>query len=620
MRLHFDPGDDDAYGATRDALLDELDRWLDRPEQERAGVVTDVDIFLDWRYRESNGVLDEFAPSDVAEFLLQWCPRRFKGHPSGAAYLCNAVGVYVDFMAATGRLVGGVERATRLRKLAADLAPALHAELRNPTPEVDAFSPDDVDEKLQAALGEIDEKYGRAVEEEPEPYELPFVYVPPPACDVAAAAADAPMLAKFESLREYLGAGGKQLTDKGNLKRVDGRALVDLLDTGDDMDPQIGDKTFRTTSTANLPRLNLIVDLARGAGAVRVHQRRLVPVKGWAAHTAVQRAGALFAAIIEVGPLESLYSGRVWFLDELHEVLDDGIVHWLAPLLADDTNELPFESFLEWAESVVAQRITPFVPERQEHLDEFTQRYMGRIFEILEEAGIVRWTDRIELPQTYGPSDWTGGTVALTALGRHVLPNFLDDAGYVLRRVDNVADGDGADLIEALLSVPESHQNALIAGWQADRPAAERVQMLTEAVGATPSAAGRLMGFVALNEFDIDVAEPFVRQLLDSPVAGHAALWLIQRDRADAETLASFVDVAVLVDVLAGTLESPEELCGLFAGLSDPSQLLEDIWRHPAPETALVLDALGRHLPDRALAKAARKAAVRHQSWMANRL
>lgn len=134
------------------------------------------------------------------------------------------------------------------------------------------------------------------------------------------------------------------------------------------------------------------------------------------------------------------------------------------------------------------------------------------------------------------------------------------------------------------------------------------------------TAAGRTMGFVALNEFDIDVAEPFVRQLLDSPVAGHAALWLIQRDRADAETLASFVDVAVLVDVLAESLESPEELCSLFAGLSDPSQLLDDIWRHPAPETALVLDALGRHLPDRALAKAARKAAVRHQSWMANRL
>ncbi|WP_293326254.1 hypothetical protein [Mycobacterium sp.] len=141
--------------------------------------------------------------------------------------------------------------------------------------------------------------------------------------------------------------------------------------------------------------------------------------------------------------------------------------------------------------------------------------------------------------------------------------------------------------------------------------------MLTEAVAASPTADSRMMGFVALHTFDIETTEPLVRQLLDTPVAGHAALWLMQRDRADPETLASFVDVAVLVDVFSAA--EPEELCSLFAGVPDPRQLLEDMWRHPAPETALVLDALGRHLPDHALAKAARKAAVRHRSWLANR-
>jgi hypothetical protein len=110
-----------------------------------------------------------------------------------------------------------------------------------------------------------------------------------------------------------------------------------------------------------------------------------------------------------------------------------------------------------------------------------------------------------------------------------------------------------------------------------------------------------------------------VRQLLDTQVAGHAALWLIQRDRADAETLGDFVDVAVLVEVLLSVVESADELCSLFAGVPEPFELLEKMWRHPAPETAIVLDALGRHLPDRALAKAARKAAVRHRSWIANR-
>ena len=50
----------------------------------------------------------------------------------------------------------------------------------------------------------------------------------------------------------------------------------------------------------------------------------------------------------------------------------------------------------------------------------------------------------------------------------------------------------------------------------------------------------------------------------------------------------------------------------------DPEAMLEFFWRHRAPETAAVLDVLGQHLPDRKLAKQARKAAMRHRSWLAN--
>jgi hypothetical protein len=51
----------------------------------------------------------------------------------------------------------------------------------------------------------------------------------------------------------------------------------------------------------------------------------------------------------------------------------------------------------------------------------------------------------------------------------------------------------------------------------------------------------------------------------------------------------------------------------------DQYAALDQIWRHPSSLTAPVLDALGQHHPDRALAKAARKAAIKHRSWMANR-
>jgi hypothetical protein len=251
-------------------------------------------------------------------------------------------------------------------------------------------------------------------------------------------------------------------------------------------------------------------------------------------------------------------------------------------------------------------------------LEEYTEEGMDHLLEVLADAGLVRWTGRREVALLFGPSRWTGGTLALTATGRHILPDHLNGAGYALRRLDRMADWDGTALIDTMLLLDTDIGKGLVAIWRADCPAAERVQMLTEAVIRTPSAAGRRAGFLALDTFDVEVAEPFVRQLLDTPVSGHAALWLISRQRADAATLDSFVDTAVLVDALAVKIDEPAVLCSFFTG-PEPMQLLEDIWRHPATETAEVLDALGRHLPDPVLAKAARRAAVRHRSWMANR-
>lgn len=592
MRLRFDPGDDDAYLEARDALLEELHARLGASEPERDEVVSDVAFFLDWRYRESTGVLDEFTPGELAEFLVDWCPRRLTGRPDAAVALCYAVGTYIDFMAATERLAGGVERAARLRRMVDDLAPTVLAETRDPTPEPSG--------------------------EEPELFELPFACVPPPMQDVEAAAAAAPLLAKVAALRDYLGPDGKQLTDKGNLQVADGRALVELLDTGDELDLQLGGETLTLKTTAPLRCLNFILDVAIEAGAVRVRQRRVVPEQAWEARPAVARAEALFAAILDVGPLSSQGLGPLMHSDEPLQLFDAGIVHWLVPLLAPDAAEQPFECLVEWGALTISPQLERYNPDDADAVNDFTDEGIGRTLQVLEDAGVVRWTDRVESPQPFGPSYWTGGTVSLTVLGRHVLPSRLERAGYALRR-DPVADGDGAALIEAMLAADDAQHESLVAGWQVDRPVVERVRMLTEAIAEAPSAAGRMMGFVALHMFDLEVVEPLVRQLLDTPVAGHAALWLMSVDRADAETLGSFVDTAVLVDVLAGSVDDPKELCSLFGAAQEPLQLLETMWRHPAPETAPVLDALGRHLPDRTLAKAARKAAVRHRSWIANR-
>jgi len=87
-----------------------------------------------------------------------------------------------------------------------------------------------------------------------------------------------PILPKFRDLVIFLGKG-RPLTKKGHLTLADARVLVDLLSTGDEMDPRYGDLTFRTTSSDNLRGLRLIVAWAKKAGLVRVLRGKLVPTK-----------------------------------------------------------------------------------------------------------------------------------------------------------------------------------------------------------------------------------------------------------------------------------------------------------------------------------------------------
>lgn len=487
MRLRFSPkGDDEnAFNEARDALLDEFAGWLDRPEAEGAELVGDAGLFLDWRYGYSTGVLDEFSEDDITEFLLEWCPRKLSAPPEDAAGTCRAVGAFIEFLFRTRRLVGGVDRAARLMTLADDLAPAMRDAMADPANfgmaksmfaglgDVSDLSMEQLKAVVQQQMdahNALPIEQRRAItdhffEPEPEPIELPFVYVPPPTTEVEAAAAAAPLLVKVHALREYLGPAGKPLTEKGNLKLADGRALIALLDTGDVMDPQIGAKTFKTKSTEELGRLTFVLDVAKESGAVRVHKRCLVPVKAWSTRPPLQCAAGLFAAIMELGPLKSRVYYRNSLFDLLDELLDDGIVHWLAPLLGDRT-ELSFDDIVEWARSVVAQQLAPHWRDTwsPDLVDRLVQKKVGRIMEQLELAGVLCWADRIETEDSFGDTEQSGGRVELTALGRHILPDYLDEAGYALRRAEDLTDADGAALIDALISADGVPRESVLAG------------------------------------------------------------------------------------------------------------------------------------------------------------
>ena len=85
------------------------------------------------------------------------------------------------------------------------------------------------------------------------------------------------LLEQVQALVEWIGAG--RLTQTGRLTLGDAGVLVPMLGTADRIDPVIGDRVFRTESSQELPRLNLLVEWAKAAGLVRVVGGKLVPVK-----------------------------------------------------------------------------------------------------------------------------------------------------------------------------------------------------------------------------------------------------------------------------------------------------------------------------------------------------
>ena len=616
------------------ALIEEFTDWLEgRGAPDPATLAGHAELFLDWR---GSAPLTTINDDDLREFLLGWCPRKLSIPAEESWEVCEAVGEFVFFLGSTGRMRGGPERARSMQQRAIGLIGPMMVRMADPAnfgmakslfagiSGMEAMTQEELTAALQQRMDEhnalpLDQRRAATDQffEPPmiETVELPFLYVPPSPADVEAAAARAVLPAKVQALRDYLGDTGKVLTATGNLKLADGRALVDLLDTGDEIDPKIGEKTFKTQSTAELRRLAYLVEIALEAGAVRRVNKRLVPVKRWAKKSPVQQATELFQTVVELGVLSEMGAGMS-FYDDLHNLLDEGVVHWLAALLAPEAR-VDFDDIVELNRSVVEYQYSASAVEYYLSGDS-PSRDVGRTMEILAMTGAVEWSGHRESVSEWGRPYSIGGTLALTALGRHALPDLLADAGLSLRSAADLADADLDELIAAMGQVPPQQHSDMLAAWQPPMPESERAGTVAAMISGAEDARTRLIGMRLLSLFDADVAEPHMRQLLDTDAAGHAAIWLLENGRADPDTVGGFVTPAVMVDILSELIDEPEVLCEQFLVAHDPEAMLEFFWRHRAPETAGVLDVLGRHLPDRALAKLARKAAIRHRSWTAN--
>jgi hypothetical protein len=129
--------------------------------------------------------------------------------------------------------------------------------------------------------------------------------------DLEAAARKAELTVQARSFMTWLGEGRK-LTQTGRIGLADARHLVELLGTGDKIDPEIYGRVHKTKSSEELPHLTRIVEWLKAARLVRVTGTRLVPVKKNAAlvDKPLDLVLAMLAAYPRLG--RSLFPRNTW--------------------------------------------------------------------------------------------------------------------------------------------------------------------------------------------------------------------------------------------------------------------------------------------------------------------
>jgi hypothetical protein len=168
---------------------------------------------------------------------------------------------------------------------------------------------------------------------------------------------------------------------------------VERLETGDAMDPVIGDRMFKTKSSEELYHLTLLVEWAKAARLLRVSGGRLVPVKKNAGMLEKPQElwTALFDAVPRIGDAV-LPSG--WLESVLSHEYETGLkalLHGLYTAAGPVTTEELYEAV--W-EAVTALYVLDDVPaERLQGWRGSNDRDVRRVLDALAALGAVQLTE-----------------------------------------------------------------------------------------------------------------------------------------------------------------------------------------------------------------------------------
>ncbi len=445
--------------------------------------------------------------------------------------------------------------------------------------------------------------------------------------EARASAADAPLLSQISRLAEFFGTGRK-LTQKGHPTLADARELVALLDTGDRIDEWIGDRQFKTKSAADLPRLSLVVRLATKAQFVRKAKGQLIATKAGMAigQDPLADLARLVTAIDDVGMVSARTAGGRFVWSTLAPFFDDMFVPLTTMLVTDDSparfDEIVDLAFAEFEDEIDLDNPHWTIERRRD----LVESQMATAIGTLERAGLVAWaSETVEL--SYGSTKRAHGTVDATPAGRWVLTTYLvedHDQPLVIVGPPQLTELTFEELVTAA-EEPDGGDFVRFArelkAW-IDHRGDDAPRELADAARQTDDPAVRGLALAAMADLDVAVSAPLVRSLLDAPAArGSAIVWLVEHEFEPAATLAD-PDPRVVVDVLATMMvtHGPEGLVEVLEAVGSHAQQAERIqglWRQSNPATPFVLEAIGQTHPTKVVAKAARKAAMQHRTWLA---
>ena len=450
--------------------MEQFERWLvervGASSGEAAEVVADAAVALDWKWGYGDGNLGCWRPEELVEFLLEWCPRKLSVPQEECGGLPAAVQTLLRFLADSNLLDSDCAPVPVLDEVIDRLAPGYVAAMGDPSKfgmakslftsaaadGVDLADREAADHWIAGFNARPEEERRRVLPGPPvaprraRPV-LPPVFLPDDGAALVSAA-KAPVLDLFRGLAGYVGSGRK-LTQKGNLTVADARALVDLLGTGDRIDGQIGDRTFRTRSSTELPQLRHLFVWARKAGVLRVVHGKAVATKASARIDADPMAWfeKSARALLAAGALSSQRAPDAWLKWPEVDALLDGLVLPMLTTAYATRRPVPLDDIVE---VVTATVLEAFVFPRLS--DEQVARSVGVdvtfIMDALELAGVVLRAGAEEPDGSW--SRWReGGTVELTDAGVVLVRRLLVEAGHDAPTAGRFASGPAVDLLRA---------------------------------------------------------------------------------------------------------------------------------------------------------------------------